>query len=166
MGAMNEDQPTSQVAIAGPAPVGVTQGSASPGVGCVGGGQTIFYYVVARFPSGLAFSPTGPIIARNTAGIGNLSNSNFNIVSWSPVSGATGYDVLRRPTQGSPNNACTGCAVILNTQATSVNDTGQNGGDYPPAGISAVQDVTGVLTIDNLNQLVPKLKFALLPQSL
>lgn len=155
MGAMNDDQPTSQVAIAGPAPVGVSGGSASPGVGCVGGGQTVFYYVIARFPSGLAYPPNGAIVARNTAGIGNLSVSNFNVVSWPPVSGATGYDVLRHRTRDGINSPCTSCAVVLNTTATTVNDTGQNGGGYPPAGISAAQPVTGLIQLDNTTAATP-----------
>lgn len=155
MGAMNEDQPTSQVAIAGPAPVGVWQGSASPGVGCVGGGQTVFYYVIARFPSGLAYPPNGAIVARNTAGIGNLSVSNFNVVSWPPVSGATGYDVLRHRTRDGINSPCASCAVVLNTTATTVNDTGQNGGGYPPAGILAAQDATGIIQVDNTTAAAP-----------
>lgn len=141
-------QPPTSVSILGPAPGGVTFGSAAPSPSSPGGGQTMFYYVIARYPSGLAY-PTSAIVARNTAGIGNLSASNFNVVSWSAVSGATGYDVVRQATQTSPNSPCTACAVVLNTTATSVNDTGQNGGNYPPAGIPSVQDVTDVLQVDN-----------------
>ncbi len=151
-------QPTAQLSVLGQAPGGISFGGASAGGS--GGGATVYYYVIVRYPSGLAY-PSFAIPARNTAGIGNLSASNFNVVSWSGMSGASGYDVIRQSTQTAPNNPCTGCAVILNTTATTVNDTGQNGGDYPPAGLGAVQSVIGTFTLDNQNQLVPLLKFSL-----
>lgn len=144
-------QPTTQVAIVGPAPSGITSGSASP-VGS-GGGQTIFYYVIARYPSGIAY-PAFSIQARNTAGIGNLSSQNSVVISWSGMSGATGYDVIRQATQTSPNNPCTGCAVVLNTTSTTATDTGANGGNYPPA-LPSVGDQTAVLQVDNISRSYP-----------
>ena len=142
------------------APIGITQASANPCASCAGGGQAVYYYVIARYPSGLAFPVSGAVTARNTAGIGNLSASNFNVISWEPVAGATGYDVFRQSTPGIPALPCTGCAVVLNTSATSVNDTGQNGGDYPP-GLPNVLNVLGQFSIDNLNFLTPRLLYAM-----
>lgn len=153
-------QVPSSLSLGTQAPTGITQGSASACSTCSGGGQSVFYYVIVRYPSGLAFPVNGIITARNTAGVGNLSNTNFNVVTWGGVSGATGYDVIRQSTPGAPTSPCTGCAVVLNTSATSVNDTGQNGGNYPP-NLPSVQNVQGIFSIDNMSQLVPLLKYAM-----
>ena len=142
------------------APSGITQGSASACSTCQGGGQSVYYYVIVRYPAGLAFPVNGIITAHNTAGIGNLSASNFNVITWGGLSGATGYDVIRQSTPGSPTSPCTGCAVTLNTSATTVNDTGQNGGNYPP-NLPSVQNTIGQFSIDNLNFTVPRLIYAM-----
>jgi len=152
-------QPASQVSLFAQAPGGITFGSASP-QGATGG-ATIYYYVVTRYPSGLAYPPTA-IVAQNTVGISNLSSQNSVTVSWSSQSGATGYDVFRQGTQQPPSAPCTGCLVASNTQNTSVSDTGQNNGNYPPSSPPAVQSVTGTLTVDNLSQLFPILRWSLL----
>lgn len=122
----------------------------------------MYYYVITRFPAGLAFPVNGITTARSTAGIGNLSANNYNVVTWNGVSGATGYDVIRQATPGSPTSPCTGCAVVLNTAGTTVNDTGQNGGNYPPLpNLPSVQNVLGQFSIDNLNFLVPRLLYGM-----
>jgi hypothetical protein len=156
---VHAQQVPSSLSLSAPAPQGITQGSAGACSTCSGGGQSVYYYVIARFPAGLAFPVNGVITARNTAGIGNLSNTNFNVITWGGVSGATGYDVIRQATPGSPTSPCTGCVVTLNTGSTTVNDTGQNGGNYPP-NLPSVSNTTGTFSIDNLNFLVPRLVYA------
>ena len=153
-------QAPSSLSLQAQAPSGITQGSASACSTCVGGGQSVFYYVIVRYPAGLAFPVNGIITARNTAGIGNLSGSNYNVITWGGQSGATGYDVIRQSTPGSPTSPCTGCAVTLNTSATTVNDTGQNGGNYPP-NLPSVQNTIGQFSIDNLDFSVPRLLYAM-----
>lgn len=149
-----------QVQMTANAPSGITSGGAATTPGNPGGGATIFYYVITRYPAGLAY-PAFVITARNTAGFGNLTASNSVTVSWSGQSGATGYDVLRFQTQGSPNNPCSDCAIALNQSATSFIDTGTTGSAYPPAGLSAVNQVNGSFSINNTDNLVPYLTWNL-----
>ena len=151
-------QAPSSLSLAAQAPQGITQGSASACSTCTGGGQAVYYYVIVRYPAGLAFPVNGIITAHNTAGIGNLSASNYNVITWGGVSGATGYDVIRQPTPGSPTSPCTGCAVVLNTHGNSINDTGQNGGNYPP-NLPSVQNVSGQFSIDNSDSVIPRLVY-------
>lgn len=144
--------PSTQISLFSPAPGGITAGSASGS-----GNSTIYYYVIARYPSGLAYPQMGAIVARNTPGISNLSVSNSVTVSWNNVSGATGYDVIRSASQIPPGTACSGCAVVLNTGGPPAIDSGQNAGDYPPPGIPAVQSATATMTLNTLLQSVPLL---------
>ena len=156
---VHAQQPASQVSIFAPAPQGISFGSAS--ASGQGGGATLYYTVVSRYPSGLAYPQNGAIVARDTPGESNLSIANPVVVSWSSQSGATGYDLLRQTTQTAPTAPCNTCTVSLNIQSTSFTDTGGNVGAYPPAGFSAVQNVTGTFSIDNILRAVPYLVWSL-----
>ena len=145
----------SQPPISGPAIVGGLV------VGAVGG-ESIYYWVSARTPGGT----TSPVMAQvnNTVGAANLSVSNYVTVSWSAVSGATGYDVLRSSTQIYPvpaSGTCT-CAVVLNTASTSVNDQGGALSAYPFVGAVPSVPVQAFITIDNLTTANPFVNLQLL----
>ena len=156
---VHAQQPASQVSIFAPAPQGISFGSAS--ASGQGGGATLYYTVVTRYPSGLAYPQNGAIVARNTPGESNLSITNPVVVTWSSQSGATGYDLLRHTTPTASTDPCNFCTVSLNIQGSSFTDTGGNVGAYPPAGLGGVSNVTGTWSINNLLRTVPYLVWSL-----
>lgn len=95
----------------------------------VTGNNTNFYWVVARFLVGNA-QPAGPYICGNTAP--QLSSSNYCTVSWMPVPGATGYDVLLTSTGQAPNG--TGSyAVATNVSGATYTDQSGSTSSYTVA---------------------------------
>jgi len=148
-GLLAQSTPPNQLQIYSPAPSPVRQ----IGGGTVGqsGSTTLYYWVIARYSSGIAVNTT-PVAIFNTVGTANLTASNYVAISWAAVGGATGYDVLRSTTPIYPSNpTCTGCAVVLNTPNASVNDTGAALSNYPPAGLVQASSVTATLYLDNGN---------------
>lgn len=129
-----------------------------------GGGNSnvaIYYWVVARYPGGVSV-PTGPIEVTGTVGEQNLSSSKFVTVSWTSMPSATGYDVIRSQFPRYPANpTCSMCARVLNTSATTYVDQGASGNPYPATGLVSSVQASGVMTIDNLTQSVPVVKFQL-----
>jgi hypothetical protein len=119
-------------------------------------GQTqIFYFVIARFPAG-ATNPSQVAAANNTQGAQNLSATATVTVTWSGVSGAAGYDVLRSTTSAFPSNPSPGpYAVSINTSALSVTDNGSALSSYPPTGLVTIQAAQAVQTVNNLSNAVP-----------
>lgn len=132
-----------------PPPVTVAGGIAVGGRG----GSTLYYWVVARYPSGTA-QPSAPAIVPNTVGEFNLSVSNYVTVTWSPMPGATGYDVLRSNSPVYPASPTCTCAVVLNTSSSTVNDTGAALSAYP-GGVSAAVQVSGYIGINNRDEATP-----------
>ena len=124
-----------------------------------GGTQTLYYWVVARYPIGAAI-PGGPAVAANTPGLGNITAQSFVRIGWSPMPGAIGYDVVR---SASPNYPapCTACAVVLNTQLTSVDDNGGVLSDYPPSNLRFAQPATVDIALNNRDATTPYLQTAL-----
>jgi parallel beta-helix repeat protein len=90
--------------------------------GTTGTTATWSYQVVAVSASGglTPASATGSISAADNA---TLSAGNFNVVTWTPVSGAVSYKIYRTAVGTSP--ATTG--LIATTGASSLNDTGLAG---------------------------------------
>ena len=111
------------------------------------GTQTLYYWVVTRYPSGSSI-PYGPAIVTNTPGVGNLTASTFVQISWASVPGATGYDVVTAATPNYPA-PCAACAVVLNTTSTTVNDTGAALLAYPPSGLGVAQAANANFSINN-----------------
>ena len=126
----------------------------------VRGGSTLYYWVIARYPGGASSATMG--LAFSTVGAGNLTVSNYVRVSWAPVAGATGYDVLRTETPVYPGPTCGACAVILNTVSTTVDDTGGALSAYPPGGLNSAVPVTALLTINNRDSASPYVNLQLL----
>ena len=116
----------------------------------VQGGSNLYYWVSARTPGGATgFTPTTVFL---TVGSANLTVSNYVSLSWSAVTGATGYDVLRSDTPSFPivgSGSCT-CAVVLNTSSLTVNDQGGALSAYPPVGLVASPNATANLFVNNL----------------
>lgn len=138
--------------------------SASTRVVGTTGQQTLYYWVVARYPSGYS-SPVGPASAFQTVGAANLSVTNYVAVSWSAMPQATGYDVLRSTTPTFPAPAgCTACAVVLNTPGAAVNDTGAALSAWPAAGTSPAVPSQAVLNLDNTSAAQPFVNVSLLSQ--
>lgn len=84
------------------------------------GATSYYYWVVARYPYGYSYT-NGP--ATVTSAAASLSSSDAVNVSWSSVTGATGYDLLRTASATPPSGACN-CAVTTNTTSTAYNDVG------------------------------------------
>jgi hypothetical protein len=153
-----------------PASVSFQSGVPNPvtNVGAVysgaGGSQAIYYYVIARFAAGSG-QPSVVGVALNTQGSQNLSASNTVTVTWTGVSGATGYDVVRSDTQGFPATPCA-CAVILNTTGLSALDTGAALSTYPAQGVPTIQPVLATLSVDNVSQTIPYINVQLVNNSL
>ena len=123
-------------------------------------GQNIYYWVVARTPSGYT-APSG-VVAFNTVGIANLDSSNYVTISWNAVPLATGYDVIRSSTASYPaSTSCASCAVVLNQAGVTFNDQGGALSAYPPGGSLGVTDATGTFTVDDLTEQYPFLNFQL-----
>lgn len=131
-------------------------------VGSQTGRESIYYWVIARTPGGTT-SPT-PVVVQNTVGAANLTVSNYITISWSAVSGATGYDVVRSVTPVYPvpgTGTCT-CAVVLNTALLTVNDQGGALSAYPFVGAVPSVPVQAFLTIDNRTSTNPFVNLQLL----
>lgn len=124
------------------------------------GGATLYYWVIARYPGGA--SSASMAMAFSTVGIGNLSVSNYVRVSWAPVAGATGYDVVRSESPLFPGPTCAACAVVLNTASTSVDDNGGAMSAYPPGGLQTAVPVLASITINNRDGAVPFVNLQLL----
>lgn len=117
-------------------------------------GQTpIYYWVIARFPAG-ATVPSAVAVANNTQGAQNLSAANRVTITWSGVSGATGYDVIRSNTSAFPAPGL--IAEAINTASLSVVDTGNALLAYPPAGLVTIQPATATQSVNNLTNAVPQ----------
>lgn len=136
----------------GPASVGATYAGAA-------GRTPIYYWVIARTAAGRT-APSQSAVAVNTPGAQNLSVSNVVTITWTPVSDATGYDVIRATTPVFPAPCVTtGCAVITNTPATGVTDTGAALSIYTgPAVIGTTQ---AAFSINNTREAQPFINVAL-----
>ena len=108
-----------QIIFKGPtpgAPLGVTATATG-----VGGASTIYYWVFARYPSGVV-GMAQPARATGTRGIAALVTSPVQL-SWLANAGATGYDVIRLATQQFPiTGTCTACVVSSNQAGTTYLD--------------------------------------------
>ena len=100
---------------------------------------TLYYWAIARYPSGSVSNPTATIVT-GTVGAANLSGTFYVSLSWSPMPGATGYDILRSesPTYPAPLGTCT-CAVVVNTSATTVNDQSPSLSAYTQPAVDLIQ---------------------------
>lgn len=108
------------------------------------GNSTFYYWIVATYPAGNA-APSPAVKIQHAPDV--LSASNYVKVTWSPVAGATSYDVLRTVTPTLPNAAAS-IAVTTGTSSTSVNDQGAalssyTVNTYTPGSYPAYLDPTG-----------------------
>jgi hypothetical protein len=109
------------------------------------------YWVAAIYPIGKSY-PTGPSCVANAGG--------SVTVTWSPASGATGYDVLRTTGPSLPSGAAL-IAVATAVSGTSQTDSLGGLNSYSVAGTApAVANVT----LDNQNFAQPRLIFDTPPQ--
>lgn len=90
------------------------------------GNQTYYVWIVANFAVGNA-TPSQPFMIRNAPVA--LSASNYLFVSWSAITGATGYDVLLTTTDRAPSGAC-GCAAATGVTGTTENITSNTTSAY------------------------------------
>ena len=127
-------------------------------VGATGFTNT-FYWVVARTPGG--YSSPGAAIATNTVGSANFSVSNYVVISWPAISGATGYDVIRSDSPSYPASAsCASCAVALNQAGTSFSDQGGATSAYSGGAQSVATQA--IFTLDNVTVATPQINVQIL----
>jgi hypothetical protein len=82
-------------------------------------GNTVYYYWFVSNAGGVVSPPAGPFPTPPAPA--TLGGINAVRVTWTPVLGVTGYDVLRTTTSVAPSGNC-GCAVITNTAVTQLTD--------------------------------------------
>ncbi len=145
-----QDLPNS-IGVQSQAPAQVTSISAVT-IGTPGAG-TLYYWVVARYPGGYAWSPVGAM-ALNAPAVSQLSVGNFVRITWATTPGATGYDVIRSLTPLFPgaSSSCVQCAVMLNTSANTVDDTGGALSDWPQAGTAPATPGTATITLNTRDE--------------
>ncbi len=122
---LNVDTTNSQVDVGALTAPGTISTTLAPTIsatttGGTAGSSHYTYEVVAAGPNGSFTypSPTNTL----TTGNATLSGTNYNIVSWGSVSGATDYYVYRTFSNGSPSS--TGLIDVVGIGTTTINDTG------------------------------------------
>lgn len=115
----------------------------------------IFYWVVARYSTGLA-APAGPVAVTTPGGIAAITPGTPVRLSWRPEASATGYDIIRSTNAAYPGGGCGNCAVVLNSAGPPANDTGSTA-NYPPAGLSPASTAVGIITVNNQDSGAPYL---------
>lgn len=121
-----------------------------------GGSRQFFYWVIASFPIGKSV-PFGP--AQVTQVPDTLTGSNYVRVVWSPVNGATSYDVLRTTSPVLPNTTAN-IAVATDVSGTSFNNTAETINSYTISAASTAQDFW---RLDNRNYQLPVTLFGSAP---
>ncbi len=110
-----QGQPSSTLQLQTPPPSGVQTVSAFT----VGnqGNSNYCYWVVAVYPGGMANPLTSSCVARSAA---TLNSSNYNTISWTLTTGATGYWVIRSTSNNFP---ATGTVAVNTTVLSSTTAT-------------------------------------------
>lgn len=118
-----------------PPPPAVTSVSAS--YSGAPGNATYYYWVIARYSGG----GSAPARSNEVRNVGPLGGGNAVTVGWSPVPGATSYDVLRTNEPSLP--ASCACAVQTGVAGLSLVDSGAALSPYSlqPAGAARAQFV-------------------------
>ena len=119
------------------------------------GATTYYYWIVARYPIGFTV-PTAPVIVARAAS--SLGGGNSVALSWTALTGASSYDVLRTSTPVAPSS-CT-CAVTLATTSTSVTDSGGALSAWPPAWLTAAGSAQMLIQINNRDAGAPYITMA------
>lgn len=140
-----------QVLLAAPPPAPVISANAQT----VGnrGSRVFFYWVVANFPVGKSV-PYGPAQVSNVAD--TLTGGNYVRVVWSPVTGATSYDVLRTTTAVLPNGAAN-IAVATSVSGTLYDNASETINSYT---VSSASTASGFWSLDNRGYSLPVMTFS------
>lgn len=115
------------------------------------GANTWCYAVIARYPVGNA-SQQGSAPQCITNAPGTMTVFNYATISWTPLQGTTGYDVIRLP--NTTVQSCTGCLVASNTSVTTVVDNGQALGNYTIIDVGSAQCI---ISINNRDYNLPRI---------
>ena len=117
------------------------------------GGITLYYWVAARYPSGLA-TPGNSIRVGQSVAIASLDATHRVQLQWNSMPGATGYYVIRQASSIF-NGTCTACVVLTNSLVTTFSDEGGGTTNWPPAGVGTVVNSTYIQLLDNLTEATP-----------
>lgn len=142
----------SAVTLTAPSPASVTGVTAN----IIGnpGNATYYYFVVATYAIGNA-PPTSGVLVASAPSV--LNSSNYVLVSWQAMSGATGYALLRTTVPTLPAT-CTACLVTTTTTATSFSDQGAALTSYT---VSSAPNAQAQITLDNQTASAPFLNYVL-----
>lgn len=140
-----------QVLLAAPPPAPVVSANAQT----IGnrGSRVFFYWIVANFPVGKSV-PYGPAQVSNVAD--TLTGGNYVRVVWSPVTGATSYDVLRTTTAVLPNGAAN-IAVATSVSGTLYDNASETINSYT---VSSASTASGFWSLDNRGYSLPVMTFS------
>lgn len=134
--------PPGSLFLGAPPPMGLLPNQIGASVSGTPQNKQYFYWVVVRYGIGNA-APSGPVSVGNANF--TLSSTNKVVVSWSSVSGATGYDLLRTTSRITPSGACA-CAVTTATTAITASDISNTLSAYT---VASVGNGSAVIQLDN-----------------
>lgn len=114
---------------------------------------TYYYWIVAKFTGGDS-APAGPLTLSQSQRSANFSTLRYNRISWTAVTGASSYDLLRTTSSDTPSGACA-CAVTTALAAVTYDDQATSTSAYTvnTAGTSYAR-----IYLENLSESPPKLK--------
>lgn len=116
-----------------------------------GGSANYYYWIVASYPIGKVMT-NYPAWVNNAPDV--LAVGNAVRIFWSPVPGATSYDILRTTSSSMPAAGCGSCARVVGTTGTTYLD---QGGALAPYTISGVAPATANIILDNKSNAQPRL---------
>ncbi|KKK75408.1 hypothetical protein LCGC14_2874020, partial [marine sediment metagenome] len=120
------------------------------------GNVTLYYWVAARYPSGLA-TPGSPIRVGQSVAIADLDATHRVQLQWNNAPGATGFYVIRLATSNF-TGTCTNCVVLTNSLVTGFSDEGGGTTNWPPAGVGTVSNSTFSMILNNQSEATAYIK--------
>lgn len=115
------------------------------------GANVYYYWVITNYPLGVS-NPAGPAVVYNAPN--TLSGSNYVRVSWTQVSGASSYTVIRGTTPNLPSSGLIGLSGNPYS-TTTLNDIGTALISYTVSG--SIQPAVANVRLDNAQYYAPTL---------
>jgi len=112
------------------------------------GSRQFFYWVVTRYPVGNAVT-TGPAQVTNVAD--TLTGSNYVRVTWTGITGASSYDILRTTTPNLPQGTAN-IAVATGVTTLMYDNINETIGAYT---VTSVGGASSFMRLDNRNYNIP-----------
>lgn len=143
-GAQGPNNPPGSLYLNSPAPIGIQANQIGGRVIGIPGQKQYYYWVVVNYGIGQSV-PGGPKSIPNANF--TLDTNNYVSLTWTAVSGASTYDLLRSTNRNVPTGACN-CAVATGLTVTNATDQTNSLSSYT---VSSVTNATGVISLDNIS---------------